>query len=50
MMINLQDFTAGIFKMDNQRGPVVQHMELSSVLVPAWMGAGFGGEGLHVYV
>ena len=42
-MINLQDFTAGIFKMDNQLGPVVQHTEPSSVLRASLDGRGFWG-------
>ena len=41
MMINLQDFTAGIFKMDNQLGPIVEHMGLCSVLYASLDGRGF---------
>ena len=33
-----------VFKMDNQQGPIVQHMELSQWYVAAWMGGKFGGE------
>ena len=35
-----------IFKMDNQQGPVVQHMELSllNVNVAVWTGGEFEGE------
>ena len=33
-----------VFKMDNQQGPTVQHMELAQCYVPTWMGEGFGGQ------
>ena len=35
-----------VFKMDNQQGPVVQHMELSllNVNVAVWTGGEFEGE------
>ena len=36
--------------MDNQQGPIVEHMELYSNLLPAWMGRELGGEWIHVYV
>ena len=35
----------GIFKMDNQQRPTIQHMELCSVYVVAQMGGEFGGDG-----
>ena len=38
-----------IFKMDNQQGPTVSHMELCSVCVATWKRGEFGGEGIHVY-
>ena len=38
------------FKMGNQQGPAVQHMELCLMYVPAWMGRRFGGEWIFVYV
>ena len=36
--------------MDNQQGPSVQHMELCSMLLVAWMTGEFGGEWIRVYV
>ena len=39
-----------IFKMDNQQGPTVQHMELCSVLCGSLDGREFGGEWIHVCV
>ena len=38
-----------IFKMDNQQGIIVQHMELCCSAA-AWMGEGFGGGQTHVSV
>ena len=38
-----------MFKMDNQQGPTVQHMELCSMFMAAWMGGEFGREWIHVY-
>ena len=41
---------AAVFKMDNQQGPTVQHIELCSVLLlAAWMGEEFWGEWICVY-
>ena len=39
-----------ICKMDNQQGPIVQHMELCSMLCGSLDGRRFGGEWIHVYV
>ena len=33
-----------IFKMDNQQGTTIQHKELCSTYVAAWMGGEFGRE------
>ena len=41
---------SAIFKMDNQQEPTVQHRELCSMLMAAWMGGEFGGEWIHVCV
>ena len=35
--------------MDNQQGPIVQHMELYSMLCASVYGRGFRGEWIHVY-
>ena len=37
-----------ICKMDNQQGPIVQHMELCSMLCGSLDGRRFGGECIHV--
>ena len=34
-----------IFEMDNQQGPTIQHMELCSCSVAAWMEGEFRGDG-----
>ena len=39
-----------VFKMDNQQGPTVQHMEFCSVLCGSLNGKDFVGEWIHVYV
>ena len=44
-----------VFNMNNQQGPIVQHMELYSTwdvqcCVAVWMGGKFGGEWIHVYI
>ena len=36
--------------MNNQQGPLVQHMELCSVLVAAWVGGELRGEWVYEYV
>ena len=38
------------FKMDNQQGPIVQHIEFSSILYGTLDGRGHREEWLHVYV
>ena len=38
------------FKMDNQQGPTVQHMELCSILCGSLEGRESGGEWIHVYI
>ena len=43
-----QEVHTAIFKMDNQQGPTVQHMELC--YVTAWMGGEFGRGQIHVYI
>ena len=40
---------AAVFKMDNQQGPPVQHVELHSVLCASLDGRGLGGQWAHVY-
>ena len=39
-----------MFRVDNQWNPIIQHMELSSVLCTILDGRGDGGEWIHVYV
>ena len=39
-----------IFKMENQQGPIVQFMELYTMLGDILDGVRFGGEWIHVYV
>ena len=39
-----------MFKMDNQQGLTVKHMELCSMLCGNLEGREFGGEWIHVYV
>ena len=39
-----------IFKMDNQQGPIIQHMELSSVLCASLNGMGIWGENRYMYI
>ena len=39
-----------IFKMDNQQGPTDSTQISAQCYVSAWMGEGFGGEWIHVYV
>ena len=39
-----------IFKMDNQQGPTVYHMELWSMLCDSLDGREFGGENGYVYM
>ena len=36
------DAHTAIFKMDNQQGPTVQHMELAQCYVAVWMGGELG--------
>ena len=43
-----QHVHTAIFKMDNQQGPTVEHMELCSMLHGS-LGREFGGEWIHVY-
>ena len=38
------------FKMENQQGPTIQHMERCSVLRGNWKGGELGEEWIHVYV
>ena len=39
-----------VFKMNNQQGHTVQHMEVYPCYVPAWMGRGLGENGyMYVY-
>ena len=38
-----------IFKMNNQQRPTVQHRELCSMLMAAWLRGEFEGEWTHVY-
>ena len=40
----------GVFKMDSQQGPTVQHMELCWMLCGSLDEAELGGEWIHVYV
>ena len=39
-----------IFKVDNQQGPTVEHIELCSVLCGSLVGRGVWGEWISVYV
>ena len=38
------------FKMDNQQGPTIQHMQFCSCYVAAYMRGEFGGEQIHVHM
>ena len=51
--VRLREQTNGClhkFKMDNQKGPTVQHMELCSTLCGSLDGRQFGREWMHVYI
>ena len=39
-----------IFKMDNQKNLLYSKWNSAQCHVPAWMGSGFGGEWIHIYV
>ena len=39
-----------ICKMDNQQAATIEHRDSAPCYVAAWMGGGFGGERIHVYV
>ena len=39
-----------IFKINNQQGTTIYHMELCSVLCGSQDGREFGGEWIHVYI
>ena len=44
------DIHTAVFKMDNQEGPTVQHMELMCKLCGSLDGRGVWGRMIHVYV
>ena len=44
------DIHTGIFKMDNQQGPPGGTGNSAQCYVAAWMGEGFWGEWIHIYV
>ena len=39
-----------LFKIDNQKMPNYSTWNSAQCYVPVWMGVGFGGEWVHVYI